>query len=223
MSATFLTEPPKLVIFDCDGVLVDSETLANQVFAQVVTAEGLPTTFEESVARYMGRSLADAIADIEAALGRPVGDSFVADYDRQLHARLRSELVAVAGVRQLLDALVTANVPRCVASSGRPQEIALRLELTGLTEYFGRHVYSATMVARGKPAPDLFCYAAEQVGVDASTCVVIEDSPFGVRGAKAAGMTTIGYAALMPVERLIEAGADIVVTDMSEIPRLLAL
>jgi HAD superfamily hydrolase (TIGR01509 family) len=204
------------VVFDCDGVLVDSERLSNQIFAQVITEEGLPTTFDDAVRLYLGRSTVECTADIEAALGRPLRTDVVGEYERRTFAAFRRELAAMPGIVELLDALVAAGVTRCVASSGTPEEIALRLELTSLTHYFDGRIYSAAMVPRGKPEPDLFEYAAAQLGTDPADCVLIEDSPAGVRGGKAAGMTVVGYASLLPPERLADAGADLVVTDIAD-------
>lgn len=215
--------PPKAVVFDCDGVLVDSERLSNVVFAEVVSAEGLPTTFDESVARYMGRSTAECVAEIEAALGRPLRTDLVGEYEQRAGQLLRRDLTPVDGIIALLDSLVAKGIPRCVASSGTPPEIALRLAVTGLGGYFGDDVYSASMVARGKPEPDLFLFAAERLGVDSRDCVLVEDSPYGVTGGKLAGMTVIGYAGLLPAHRLRDAGADVVVDSMFDAAKALRL
>ncbi|MEV4417817.1 HAD family phosphatase [Catellatospora sp. NPDC049609] len=213
----------KAVVFDCDGVLVDSERINNAVFAELATQAGLPTTLEQSIARYMGRSTVECVADIERELGRPVGFDLPAEYERRVLTRQRDELVAIEGVRDLLELLRDAAVPVCVASSGTPHEIAFRLAVTGLDAYFGAHTYSASLVARGKPAPDLFLLAADRIGADPAHCVLLEDSPFGVRGGKAAGMTVIGYAALAAPDTLRAAGADRVVTAMAQVPELLGL
>lgn len=215
--------PPRAVVFDCDGVLVDSERLSNVVFAEVVSAEGLPTTFDDSVVRYLGRSTVECAAEIAAALGRPLRTDLVGEYERRSAAMLRRDLTAVAGVTALLDSLVGKDIPRCVASSGTPPEIALRLAVTGLAHYFGDAVYSASMVARGKPEPDLFLLAADRLGVAPADCVLIEDSPYGVRGGKSAGMTVIGYADLVPAHRLREAGADVVLDNMADVVKELGL
>jgi HAD superfamily hydrolase (TIGR01509 family) len=213
----------KAVVFDCDGVLVDSEIINNAVFAELVTRAGLPTTLEQSIERYMGRATVECVADVERELGRPIGFDLPAEYEREVLARQHTELTAVDGVRELLDLLRAAAVPVCVASSGTPPEIAFRLRVTGLTGYFGEHLYSASMVARGKPEPDLFLLAADRIGVDPADCVLIEDSPFGVRGGRAAGMTVIGLAALAAADTLRAAGAEHVVTAMAQVPPLLGL
>jgi HAD superfamily hydrolase (TIGR01509 family) len=208
------------VVFDCDGVLVDSERINNGVFAELLTRAGLPMTMLECADRYMGRPTGECVTDAERELGRPVGFDLAAAYEAETIARQR-DLTEVAGVRAVLDRLTAAGVPVCVASSGSPAEIAFRLGVTGLDRYFGDHLYSASMVARGKPAPDLFRYAAARLGVDPERCVLIEDSPAGVRGGVAAGMHVIGYADLATPARLLAAGAVDVVTEMSDLAVLL--
>ncbi|CAM3348230.1 HAD family hydrolase [Stackebrandtia soli] len=212
---------PRLVIFDNDGVLVDSERISNVVFAALITEHGLPTTFEESVALYMGKRTSDCVGLIEASLGRALPPDFVHQYERRCETVLRRELAPVDGARELVEALRTRGSDYCIASSGTPDEIALRLNLTGLASLFDANVYSASMVERGKPAPDLFLHAAASHAVEASDCVVIEDSTAGVTAARAAGMRVIGHAALASAERLRDAGADEVVTTMRDVPSLL--
>ncbi|MEV0644543.1 HAD family phosphatase [Phytomonospora sp. NPDC050363] len=213
---------PKLIIFDNDGVLVDSERLSNVVFAAMLTEAGLPTTFEQSVDLYMGKRTTDCVALIESNLGSALPAAFIADYEQRCGDVLRRELVAVEGVAELLETLQRDGTAYCIASSGTPAEIDLRLTVTGLAEHFETDwIHSGVMVAHGKPAPDLFLYAAERHGVAPSDCVVIEDSIAGVTGAKAAGMFVVGHAALLPPERLAEAGADIVVGSMREVKGLL--
>ena len=210
-------------MFDCDGVLVDSERINNEVLADLVTRAGLPTTAEDSAARYMGRSTAECIAEIEHQLGRRLDFDLATEYEKEALRRQRTGLAVVPGIEELLDRLCAANVPICVASSGTPDEIALRLALTGLDRFFGDHCYSASMVPRGKPAPDLFLLAAGSIGVHPTGCVVIEDSPYGVRGGKAAGMTVVGYAALASPRTLRRAGADYIITEMADAAALLGL
>lgn len=210
------------VVFDCDGVLVDSERINNEVFAELATRAGIPTSFQESVERYMGRSTTECVAELEIALGRPIGFDFAIEYELQVMHRQR-DLNSVAGVPELLARLTTTDIPICVASSGTPSEIAFRLQTAGLARYFGRHCYSAAQVSRGKPAPDLFLLAAAKIGVDPAHCVLIEDSPYGVRGGRSAGMHVIGYAAMTSPGRLRTAGANHVVTSMTEVANYLGL
>lgn len=160
----------------------------------------------------MGRSTAECVADVERELGRRAGFDLAAEYEQQVLDRQRGDLAAVPGVRELLDWVRAAGLPTCVASSGTPTEIAHRLAVTGLGDYLGQHRYSASMVRRGKPAPDLFLLAAERIGADPSDCALIEDSAYGVQAGKAAGMTVIGYATIAPADTLRAAGADHLVT-----------
>lgn len=211
------------VVFDCDGVLVDSERVNNEVLAELVTRAGLPTTAKDSAARYMGRSTPECVAEIERQLGHRIGFDLAREYEITALRRQRTRLTAVPGVEALLDRLREADIPMCVASSGTPDEIAVRLSVTKLDRFFGGRWYSASMVARGKPAPDLFLLAADRMAVRPTECVVFEDSPYGVQGGKAAGMTVVGYAALASPRTLRNAGADHIITDMSDAVGLLGL
>ena len=211
-----------LIIFDNDGVLVDSETLSNQVLSRLLTLHGLPTTFEESVATYLGRSMPSVLAVAEAKLGRPIPEDIIGQYIDELYAMFETELTSVRGIEQVLGVLEGAGLRKCVASSGSPRRISLTLVVTGLAGYFGSDVFSASEVEHGKPAPDLFLHAARQMGVEPDRCAVIEDSPLGIEGGNAAGMTTFGYAAMTPAERLSEASGG-VFSDMHDLPRLLGL
>ena len=210
--------PIELVIFDCDGVLVDSERLAVRVEARLLTDLGWPITEAEVLDRFVGRSDADMLAEIEATLGRAVPD-WTERYQHDLHAAFHDELVAVPGVADAIDALVVAS---CVASSGTHDKMRLTLGLTGLHDRFEGRIYSATQVDRGKPAPDLFLFAASQMGVDPARCVVIEDSRSGVAAARAAGMRSLGFAGgLTPAEWLVGPGT-VVFDDMADLVGLVA-
>ncbi len=207
-----------LVLFDNDGVLVDSETLANRILSRMLTKEGLRTSFEESVATYLGRSMQSVRAEAERRLGRPLPVEFEEVFYGRLFSEYETRLSAVPGVEDVLEKLSTAV---CVVSSGSPQKIALSLRLTGLDRYFDGRVFSAEQVRRGKPHPDLFLFAAERLGADPERCAVIEDSPLGVEGANAAGMTSFGFARMTPASRL-EAASGGVFDDMKDLPALLA-
>ena len=209
--------PIELVIFDCDGVLVDSERLANAVLAELLTEAGLPTTAEESIATYMGLSMASCVALVEERLGSPLPADFLDRYHSDVFEAFDRELRAVDGIADVLDQL---RWPTCVASSGEHERMRRTLGRTGLHERFEGRIYSATEVERGKPHPDLFLHAADRMGVDPSGCVVVEDSPYGVRGARAAGMTALGYAAMTPSAVLAAEGAETFLT-MAELPALL--
>jgi HAD superfamily hydrolase (TIGR01509 family) len=216
-------EPPDLVIFDCDGVLIDSERLAVTVDALMLADLGWPMAQEEIVERFVGRSFADMAADIEAHLGRRLPAGWDDGWQRRYRETFEAELAAVEGVDAVLDALAAAAVPFCVASSTGHDGLRHTLGLTGLYDRFAGRVFSAADVARGKPAPDLFLHAARTLGVPAGRCAVVEDSPYGVAAARAAGMPAFGYCGgLTPAHRLAGPGTT-VFTAMSELPGLLGL
>ncbi len=214
---------PDLVIFDCDGVLVDSETIANRELARALTQIGLPTTIEQSMSRYVGRSMKSCYEDVEKQLGRPLPKEFARQLDLATFTALERELLAVPGIETVLDALDRISLPYCVASSGSHEKMQLTLGKTGLLERFGvgekKRIYSSSQVARGKPFPDLFLYAAQQCGALPSACAVVEDSVPGVQAALAAGMHAFGHAAVQypgAQARLHAAGAQVFL-DMSEL------
>jgi HAD superfamily hydrolase (TIGR01509 family) len=207
--------PVDLLILDNDGVLVDSEPIANEVLAELLTECGQPTTYEDSVRDYLGGTLRLVREIVEPRLGGPLPEDFEARYHERLFARMGTELTVVAGVVAALDAI---DLPMCVASSGTHERIEMALATVGLLARFAGRIFSAEDVARGKPYPDLFLYVAERMGAEPERCLVVEDSPHGVAAAKAAGMVVIGYAGLTPAERL--AAADIVITHMADLPRI---
>jgi beta-phosphoglucomutase-like phosphatase (HAD superfamily) len=180
-----------LVIFDCDGVLVDSERLAIRVEAEVLGELGWPLTEAEVVDRFVGRSAAYMQAEVERVLGRPIDWDEI--FGRRHHEAYARELVAIDGIPELVGALGVASVPMCVASSSTHDSIRRKLERTGLAGAHLSHVFSVEDVARSKPAPDVFLYAAASMGVDPSDCAVIEDSVAGVEAGLAAGMTVFGF------------------------------
>ncbi|WP_152360941.1 HAD family hydrolase [Microlunatus speluncae] len=202
----------ELVIFDNDGVLVDSEPIANQVLADLLTGYGWPTTFQDSVNTYLGGTLQHVRDLVEPQLGRPLPADFEDQYHERLFARIETELTAVPGVADALDRI---DLPTCVASSGSHPRIERTLKTVGLYDRFAGRIFSADDVTRGKPFPDLFLYAAEQSGSAPDRCVVIEDSPYGVAAGKAAGMTVIGYAGVTPADRLQD--ADVIIAAMTEL------
>ncbi|MDR3407434.1 MAG: HAD-IA family hydrolase [Methylovirgula sp.] len=209
-----------LIIFDCDGVLVDSEVIAFDVLAQMLAAFGRPMSFAECRRRFMGRRTSEVLAEIEKDLGHSIPPDLGTRMKAMLFARLRQELQPVAGVKATLAQLPQ---PICVASSSAPDRIALSLKVTGLAPIFGDHVFSAEQVAHGKPAPDLFLFAAKSMGVPPQDAIVIEDSPAGVTAARRAGMGIIGFAGASHADgalaaALREAGAESVVTDMADLP-----
>jgi len=212
---------PEVVIFDCDGVLVDSERLIQEVDLELIRGLGWPITREEIFAEHLGRSEDAVIANIERRLGRAVPAGFRREKAAAYEAVLRERLVAVPGVAEAIALLREGGMRLCVASSGRHARIRLCLRLTGLHTLFAQeHVFSAEDVGRGKPAPDLFLLAAARLTTPPRRCVVIEDSPAGVEAAKAAGMRVIGYCALTPADLLSE--ADALITRMRDLPTVIA-
>ncbi len=211
-----------LVIFDNDGVLVDSEPISNTLLAGYLTELGHPTTYEESLRDYMGA----AMHRVHDLVLERTGQRLPEDFDDSFHARVfaafQRELEPVDGVGEVLERLSADGVPYCVASSGSHERIRVGHRKTGLDKWFGdERIFSSQDVGRGKPAPDLFLYAAERMGVAPERCVVVEDSPLGVQAAVAAGMDVYGFTAMTPAERLAGAGADELFDDMRELPRLL--
>jgi HAD superfamily hydrolase (TIGR01509 family) len=212
------------IIFDFDGVIADSEVLANCVLANMVTALGRPTSLDDALGRYMGKRLPDLIAAIESDLGKPVAGSFAQDLQAATLASFRSDLREVRGARAFLDAHAAVN--RCIASSSSRERLALSLNVLGLTGQFAGGVFSADEVSRGKPHPDLFLMAATRMDADPSHCLVIEDSESGVRAGLAAGMTVVGFCAAGHVrpghsERLVAAGAHHTANSWDEVAVLL--
>ncbi|MEZ5564494.1 MAG: HAD family hydrolase [Gammaproteobacteria bacterium] len=210
--------PPELVIFDCDGVLVDSERLANQVLADWLAEHGIHLTFEQTVDQFIGRSLPDCLTVIAQLLGREPPAAFVTTLEQRFRAVLKADLVAVPGVEAVLDAL---TVPYCVASNASRSMMRFELGHTGLLGRFTDRMYSSEDVSAPKPAPDLFLHAARDCGANPERCVVVEDTPTGVVAARAAGMQVYAFAGLTPTSRLKAAGAHDVFSSMPELPRLL--
>jgi HAD superfamily hydrolase (TIGR01509 family) len=208
-----------LVIFDCDGVLVDSELITNRVFARMLNELGLAVTLDDMFERFVGRSMPQCLELIAKLLGHPVPEPFVAEYQTRSAAALRAELKAVPDIEHVLAAI---RVPYCVASSGTHEKMQTTLGITGLLPQFRGKMYSVTEVAQSKPFPDVFLHAARQQGVAPADCAVIEDTPTGVRAGVAAGMTVFGYCALTPKRRLIEAGAHHTFERMRDLPGLIS-
>jgi HAD superfamily hydrolase (TIGR01509 family) len=205
-----------LVIFDNDGVVVDSELLANRVLADLLTESGHPTSLEESIRDYMGSTLDWVRASVRERTGDELPAELEENYHDRLFAAFSTDLRPVRGIESVLDEL---DLPYCLASSGTLDRINRSLSVTGLTGYFSGRIFSAEQVAHGKPAPDLFLLVAETLAVPASACIVIEDSPNGVAAARASGMTVLGYTALTSAERLHDAHASF--SAMEELPALI--
>lgn len=214
---------PRLVIFDCDGVLVDSESIACRVLSRELNALGLPLTPNDCLDRFTGITMAAVMARIENMLGRPLPEDFEETLQRKDFEAFETELRPVPGV---IDMLPRLTVPRCIASSGAIAKMQLTLTATGLLPHFAPHLFSAQMVERGKPAPDLFLYAAARMGAEPASCVVVEDSAAGIEAALAAGMDVLGFAGgshggAEYAAMLRATGAATVFDDMSDLPALL--
>lgn len=210
--------PVELVIFDCDGVLVDSERIAVAVDREVLAELGWSMPDREIIDRFMGRTHAFMVSEIEAHLGHALPEGWDEAFQARYRAAFEAELTPVDGVVEALDAIA---IPTCVASSGGHDKLRHTLGLTGLYERFAGRIFSATEVAHGKPAPDLFLHAAERLGVMPSRCAVIEDSAYGVQAARAAGMAAFGYSGgLARVDQLAGPGT-LLFDDMRKLPELL--
>jgi HAD superfamily hydrolase (TIGR01509 family) len=198
------------LIFDFDGVIADSEAIANTVLAETVTGLGHSTTLDQALTRYSGRRWDEALTEIEAAIGKPLPGNFSGDLKRATLERFRTDLQEVSGARDFIKRF--SHIPRCIASSSSLDRLQLCLSVLALEAEFGNHVYSADMVARGKPHPDIFLFAADKLGVRPDKCLVIEDSAGGIRAAVAAGMTAVGLCAASHIRdghhlKLKDAGA----------------
>jgi len=210
------------IIFDCDGVIVDSEIIHISIERELLREYGLNYSLETYLSRFMGLAMPDYYAELErdyqARFGEAFPKSFEPELTRRAWPRIEAELKAVPGLEDLVSSLTQ---PVAVASSSPMKRLTRKLEITGLSHLFKPHVYSAQLVENGKPAPDLFLHAASTMGFAPQDCIVIEDSPAGVTGAVEAGMTVLGYADLTPADQLEQAGAMVFKT-MDEIPTLLA-
>ncbi len=215
--------PPALVIFDCDGVLVDSERIANREFAALLCEIGLDFTLPQMFETFVGNSMPRCVEIITERLGHAPPGDLLDRYSAQVARVLPRELIAIEGVVALLDQLDDAGIPYCVASNGEHPLMRVKLGVAGLLERLEGKRFSSSDVARPKPAPDLFLHAARSMNAAPAHCVVIEDSALGVQGAHAAGMRVIGYADLMPEARLRAAGADHIVHRLQDAAPLLGV
>ena len=213
-----------LVIFDCDGVLVESEPIINQAHADVLTACGYPITEHDLADRFCGMSDPEMLGVIEREWGRALPAAYGERVGSIVEARFQQSLAAIEGVAEVLDSLA---IPFCIASSSNPEQIRHKLMLTNLLKYFSENLFSAAMVGRGKPAPDLFLYAAQRLETAPERCLVIEDSPAGIDAAVAAGMTAIGFSGGSHCSpdhgaRLQAHGAALVIAEMRELATVIA-
>jgi HAD superfamily hydrolase (TIGR01509 family) len=215
-------QTPELVIFDCDGVLVDSEHISNRVLSETITKVGLPMTAHDAHRLFAGGTLEGVRSHVEAALDRRLEDTWLDAFLVERTLAFERELTLVEGAREAVEAVVDAGIKVCVASQGRVEKTRHTLGLTGLLPFFEGRIYSAKMVPRPKPFPDLFLHAAAAAGCPPSACVVIEDSRTGVRAAVSAGMHVLAYVPDGGGEALRAEGG-YVFSRMGEVPRLLGL
>jgi HAD superfamily hydrolase (TIGR01509 family) len=212
-----------LIIFDCDGVLVDSEVISCRVHAEMLTRHGYPISAEQVALRFLGRSGQEARREIEAELGRALSDELETQLKHELFRSFAETLEPIAFVAQALGAIAQ---PVCVASSGSPERIRTSLTRVGLYQRFAPHIFSAEHVVKGKPAPDLFLHAATRMQAEPARCVVIEDSVPGVIGAATAGMIVLGFhggshCAPPHADALLQAGATAIFDDMRQLPGMI--
>lgn len=214
-----------LIIFDCDGVLVDSEMISFSVLHRMLADVGADVPLKRAYHDFLGKSLASVTKLVAEEFCVQITDKHLQDMRLELYARFEKELRPMPGLRNVLASL---EADRCVASSSQPERIRLSLATTGLIDFFEPHIFSATMVDHGKPAPDLFFHAANAMGRRPEDCLVIEDSPAGVTAAKAAGMKVfafVGGAHAGPCrlrEQMHDLKPDTIFDDMSKLPALIA-
>jgi HAD superfamily hydrolase (TIGR01509 family) len=211
-----------LVIFDCDGVLVDSEPLSNTVFARALNREGLDWSVEETMRRLIGRSMKSCIEIVEGLLSRQLPEDFVHKMQAEtLQAFRDAPLQPVPGINEAIDAIEAQGIKTCIASSGGFDKMEVSLGVTGLWSRFEGRIFSSSQVARGKPYPDLFLHAAIAMNEQPFDCVVVEDSVPGVQAAKAAGMRVLGYTGAPHADRdAMGAAGAFLFNEMKQLPEL---
>jgi HAD superfamily hydrolase (TIGR01509 family) len=211
-----------LVIFDCDGVLVDSEPLSNAVFARALNREGLPWSVEETMRRLVGRSMKSRVEIVEGLLARRLPEDFVHRLQAEtLQAFRDAPLQSVPGINEAIDTIEAQGIKTCIASSGGFDKMEVSLGVTGLWARFEGRIFSSSQVKRGKPFPDLFLHAAIAMNEQPFDCVVVEDSVPGVQAAKAAGMRVLGYTGAPHADRdAMGAAGALLFNDMKQLPEL---
>lgn len=213
----------RAVIFDMDGCLVDSEPMSLETLAELMAAEGLPTTTDELRQRFLGVSIQSIVSHIAEALDRDDLPDFARAFEERLLARYPAELRVIPGIPALLDDLAARGVAAAIATGSSVHRLGITLRVAGLADRFGDRVFSADQVRRGKPAPDLFLLAADRLGIPPEACAVMEDSPHGIVGARAAGMRAVGFTGGTHLagmqddhaQRLTQAGAAVVLRDLA--------
>ncbi len=215
------------ILFDCDGVLVDSELITNRVLHAMLNESGWPLSEDECMRIFIGKTVRSETARIEAETGKPLTDAWMAAFYERRNTRLRAELVAISGALEAVRAVHTQLQGQIAVASGADKpKVLMQLEKVGMLPYFGAHVFSGHDLPRTKPWPDVYLAAAASLGVDPARCLVIEDSVPGLTAGVRAGATVWGYCprvnAHSTPESLMTAGASMVFDDMADLPRLLA-
>ncbi len=224
MSAKHRFAAPDLLIFDFDGVVADSETISNQQLADYLTSLGHPTTLDDAMRLFMGKRHVDTLAAIEAYIDRPIPDDFETAYRARTRVAMRAQVRPIPGVQSFLE--TRAEFKRCVASSSSREWLDHCVDAFGFRHAFGDNLFSATLVANGKPAPDIFLLAAREMAVEPSATIVIEDSPTGVKGGVAAGCRVIGFLGGSHIrdghaDKLRAASAHAIAHDYEEVAHLI--
>lgn len=218
--------PFDLILFDCDGVLIDSEKIATQIESETLTAAGFPISTRDVAERFSGKSWEQILRDVETESGLTLADKLATVVEDLLDQRLPVEIEAISGVEEMLAAL---TLPRCICSNTKLSRIDILLEKVGLRHYFAPNIFSAKDLGpgRSKPAPDVYLHGAAQMGADPGRCVVVEDSVHGVMAGVAAGMTVIGFTGgghtfSRHSANLLAAGATLTLSDMRQLPDAMA-
>lgn len=220
-TSAFAQHLPALIIFDCDGVLVDSERLNVEIESEMITAAGWSITPTEVARTFLGTTDDHMFEEIERHIGHALTDEWKSSLHKSYAARFAESLQAVPGITEVLDELEVLGVPVCVATNGTSQKMTRSLTKTNLFDRFTDRCFSAELVERGKPEPDLFFFAAAAMGAAPETCVVVEDSPSGIRAARAAGMHVLAYASDFVSDDMIPFDDVTVFRSMSELPSLI--
>ena len=203
----------KLIIFDCDGVLVDSETITNQVLVDYVNEFGVGISLEKALELFQGGALADWVHYVKAEHGIDLPPEFQTNFRRRMKVAFEKDLKVIPGVLELIESL---DCPICIASNGPLEKMETTLKVTGLNKYFNDNIFSAYQINKWKPDPSLFLYAAEKMGVEPKNCTVIEDSPRGAEAATKAGMKVYGYDVYGKTQALIDNQA-VLFTNMADL------
>ena len=216
---TFQPAPIDLVIFDCDGVLVDSEVLGNQVLVDYLATMGMSMPLGDAVRQFRGCKMADLVVEVERRFECKLPETFATDFRARMAEAFKTELRAIEGIAAAIEAI---RLPMCVASSGPRAKIELSLTLTGLMPHFEGRIFSAYEINKWKPDPGIFLHAAKTIGVTPANCLIVEDSILGVQAAVAAGMRVVGYAPDLEQAEILKKAGAIVLPVMLELPELIS-